>query len=83
MTDNSIDWDGHDRRKAADRWKNRRRMAWLAMAGGLSFPLLALFASSDQVVGIAIPAYSFFTLVVSMYIGGAVVDDNNFKDKGQ
>ena len=64
-----------------DRWKNRRRMAWLALVGGLTFPLLVLFADSDQIAGMAIPAYSFFTLVVSMYIGGAVVDDNNFKDK--
>jgi hypothetical protein len=81
MNDNTIDWDGHERRKAADRWKNRRRMAWLAMLGGLFTPLLVLVTESEHVVGIAIPAYSFFTLVVSMYIGGAVIDDNNFKDK--
>lgn len=64
-----------------DRWKNRRRMAWLAMLGGLFMPLLVLATESEHVVGIAIPAYSFFTFIVSMYIGGVVVDDKNFKDK--
>ena len=32
----------------ADRWKNRRRMAWLALLAGLLFPLLLLWSDSDQ-----------------------------------
>lgn len=65
---------------SADRWKNRRRMAWLAMLAGLGFPLLLLKTDSPQLGAIAVPFYLFVSAVVGTYIGGAVVDDNNFKD---
>jgi hypothetical protein len=66
-----------------DRWKNRRRMAWLAMIGGLSFPLLVLFTSSEQVSALAGAFYTFVGMVVGAYVGFATWDDANFKDKGQ
>jgi len=66
-----------------DRWKNRRRMAWLAMAGGLAFPLLVLFTASEQVSGIAAAFYTFVGAVVGAYVGFATWDDKNFKGKDE
>ena len=59
----------------SDRWKNRRRMAWLAMIGGLAFPLLVLFTSSDQVSALAAAFYTFVGMVVGAYVGFATWDD--------
>jgi hypothetical protein len=59
-----------------DRWKNRRRMAWLSMLAGLFFPLLLLVTDSAQLSQIAPPFYIFVGMIVTAYIGGAVVDDN-------
>jgi hypothetical protein len=64
-----------------DRWKNRRRMAWTTLIAGCLYPLLVLFTSSDQLGSIAGPFYVFVAGVIAVYIGAAVVDDNNFKDK--
>lgn len=58
-----------------DRWKNRRRMAWLSMAGGVGFPLLIMASDSPTLGAIAAPFYLFVGMVVTAYIGGAVVDD--------
>ena len=60
----------------ADRWRNRRKMAWLSMLAGLLFPLLLLVTESAQLVLIATPFYVFVGMVVTAYIGGAVVDDH-------
>jgi hypothetical protein len=62
-----------------DRWKNRRRMAWLSMLAGLLFPLLVLTSGSAALGSIATPFYLFVTGIVGAYIGFATVDDNNFK----
>jgi hypothetical protein len=62
-----------------DRWKNRRRMAWLSMLAGLLFPLLVLTSGSAALGSIAMPFYLFVTGIVGAYIGFATVDDNNFK----
>ena len=59
----------------ADRWKNRRRMAWLALLAGLLFPLLLLWSDSDQLGSVAGAFYVFVTGVVASYIGWATVDD--------
>ena len=67
----------------ADRWKNRRRMAWTALIGGMLFPLLVLATQSDQLGAIAAAFYVFVGAVVGAYIGFATVDDNNFKDVEQ
>jgi hypothetical protein len=56
-------------------------MAWLALAGGLCFPLLVLFTSSEQLSGIAGAFYAFAGAVVGAYIGFATWHDKNFKDK--
>lgn len=63
----------------SDRWKNRRRMAWLALVAGLLFPLLLLWSDSDQLGSVAGAFYVFVGAVMVSYIGGAVIDDNNFK----
>jgi hypothetical protein len=59
----------------ADRWKNRRRMAWLALLAGLLFPLLLLWSDSDQLGSVAGAFYVFVTGVVASYIGWATADD--------
>ena len=58
-----------------DRWKNRRRMAWLALLAGLLFPLLLLWSESDQLGAVAGAFYVFVTGVVASYIGFATWDD--------
>lgn len=60
---------------ARDRWKNRRRMAWLALLAGLAFPLLLLWSESDQLGAVAGAFYVFVTGVVASYIGFATWDD--------
>jgi len=64
-----------------DRWKNRRRMAWLSMLAGLLFPLLILTTDDPNLGAIAMPFYLFVTGIVGSYIGFATVDDNNFKSQ--
>lgn len=64
----------------AKRWANRRRMAWASLIGALvGYPLIAL--AQPKLVEMAIPFYLFCTGVVSMYIGGCVVDDNNVESR--
>lgn len=60
---------------APDRWKNRRRMAWLALLAGLLFPVLLLWTESDQLGAVAGSFYIFVGTVVGAYIGFATVDD--------
>lgn len=60
---------------AGYRWKNRRRMAWLALIAGLAFPVLLLATDSQQLGAVAMPFYTFVGLVVGAYIGFATVDD--------
>ena len=60
---------------SSDRWKNRRRMSWLALIAGLLFPLILLISESEQVGAIATPFYLFVTGVISSYIGFATWDD--------
>ena len=65
--------------KMNDRWRNRRKMAWLSLISALLFPLLVLF--TDKLSDIATPFYMFVTGVVGAYIGFATVDDHWQKDK--
>jgi hypothetical protein len=58
-----------------DRWKNRRRMAWASLVGGLAFPLLLLDTDSSQLGSVAGAFYLFIGAVVGAYIGFATVDD--------
>ena len=51
-------------------------MAWLSMLAGLLFPLLLLVTESAQLGLIATPFYVFVGMVVTAYIGGAMVDDH-------
>ncbi len=63
-----------------DRWKNRRRMAWLSLLAGLAFPLLLLYTDSAQLGAIAAPFYTFVGAVVAAYIGFATWDDKPPKE---
>ena len=60
-----------------DRWRNRRKMAWLSMLGGLLFPLLILATESDTLGQIALPFYGFVGAVVAAYIGFATYGDTH------
>jgi len=63
-----------------DRWKNRRRMAWLSMLAGLVFPLLILVSESPTLGTIAMPFYIFVSAVVGSYMGFATMDDISFSE---
>ena len=67
----------NDLSSTRDRWKNRRRMAWLALLAGLLFPLLLLWSDSDQLGSVAGAFYVFVTGVVASYIGWAAAEDMN------
>jgi hypothetical protein len=59
----------------ADRWKNRRHMAWVCMVAGIGYPLLVLGTNSRELGEIAVPFYMFIASVVGAYIGFATIDD--------
>lgn len=58
-----------------DRWKNRRRMAWICMTAAIGYPLLVLASDSKSLGDIAVPFYMFVSAVVGAYIGFATIDD--------
>lgn len=58
-----------------DRWKNRRRMAWLAFLASLLYPILMIQYESAQLIALAPAFYSFSGLVVGAYIGFVTADD--------
>lgn len=64
-----------------DRWKNRRRMAWLSIVAGLIFPFLILSVDSKPLGDIATPFYLFVSSVVGCYIGFATYDDTRQESK--
>ena len=63
-----------------DKWKNRRKMAWLSMIAGLLFPLLILASESPTLGQIALPFYGFVAGIVMTYIGAATYEDTRKKD---
>ncbi len=63
-----------------DRWKHRRRMAWLSLLAGLAFPLLLLYTDSAQLGVVAAPFYTFAGAVVVAYVGFATWDDKSNKE---
>jgi len=58
-----------------DRWKNRRRMAWITLLSGVAFPLLILGSESPTLGQIALPFYGFVAGVVMTYISAATYED--------
>ena len=58
-----------------DRWKNRRRMTWIAVIAGVLYPLLILYTESEQLGQIAVPFYLFVSSIVGSYFGFATIDD--------
>ncbi len=67
-----------------DRWKHRRRMAYMSMMAGLMYPLLLLFyTESPQLGAVAMPFYMFVGAVVGAYVGFATFDDKWRSENGQ
>lgn len=66
----------------ADRWHNRRRMAWRAFYAGVTFPFLILLTESEQLGALAGAFYMFISAVVGAYIGFATLDDRWQKTPG-
>jgi hypothetical protein len=64
-----------------DRWKNRRRMAWICMVAAIGFPLLVLFSESRALGEIATPFYMFVSAVVGAYVGFASWEDVKMKQR--
>lgn len=61
-----------------DRWRNRRRMAWISLIGALVFPfILILIPDGGALATIAIPFYTFVSAVVTSYVGFSTWDDIN------
>lgn len=62
-----------------DRWRNRRKMAWICLWAGVSFPAWLLMAmlvgDAAPLVTIATPYLLFIGSVVGAYIGFATIDD--------
>jgi hypothetical protein len=58
-----------------DRWKNRRKMAWITLLSGVAFPLLILGSESEVLGQIALPFYGFVVGVVMTYISAATYED--------
>ncbi len=67
----------------ADRWKNRRYMAWVCMVAGIGYPLLVLGTNSRELGEIAVPFYMFIASVVGAYIGFAAWDDKNMMNRNR
>jgi uncharacterized integral membrane protein len=60
---------------SSKRWKNRRRMAWIAMICGCLYPLLILVVDNVDLTEIAWPFYTFLGAIVGAYVGFSTVDD--------
>jgi hypothetical protein len=58
-----------------DRWKNRRRMAWLCLIAGLLYPVLLLASASPGLESMSATFYMFVSAVVGSYMGFATLDD--------
>ena len=61
-----------------DGWKHRRRMAYVALAGGILFPVLVTY--NKELSDLAMAFYTFVGAVVGGYIGFATYDDK-WKEK--
>lgn len=61
--------------QCVDRWRNRRKMAWVSLLAGVSYPALVLFTESHELGTIAGPFYLFVSAVLGSYFGWATADD--------
>lgn len=57
-----------------DRWKNRRRMAWISLLAGIFYPIVVLVSDSAMLSALAASFYLFVSAVVGAYVGFATVD---------
>lgn len=58
-----------------DRWKNRRRMAWISLVSGILYPIIVLITESAMLTALATSFYVFISAVVGAYVGFATVDN--------
>lgn len=59
-----------------DRWKNRRKMAWMSLLSGIFFPCILLITpNGTDLATISIPFYTFISAVVASYVGFSTWDD--------
>lgn len=62
-----------------DRWKHRRKMAWIAFWAGVSYPQFLMFTmifnKEASMIALAGPYFLFLGSVVGTYIGFVTVDD--------
>ncbi len=56
-----------------DRWKNRRRMAWIALIAGVVYPFFPI--DPQLAATMATSFYLFVAGIVSVYTGAVTVDD--------
>lgn len=66
------------------RWTIRRRMAIVAFASGLLYPVLLAFAPAEsvsQVADVAMPFYTFVTFIVSLYATAVTWEDNKLREQ--
>ncbi len=62
-------------KESVDKWKNRRRMAWISLWAGMLFPFLVLFSDSELVKALGSEFYLFVGTIVAVYIGAATWRD--------
>lgn len=58
-----------------DRWKNRRKMAWLSMFAGIGYAFAARLMPEYVVVNLTGPFYLFLGSILAAYFGFATFDD--------
>jgi Na+-driven multidrug efflux pump len=68
----------------SDRWRIRRRMAITSFLCGILYPLLLLVApekAGEHLVAVAMPFYTFATLIVNWYITAVTWEDNKIQER--
>lgn len=54
----------------ATKWKNMRRMAWVALVSGVAYPVSLYFVDDGKsIADVAMPFYLFVGAVVGAYMG--------------
>ena len=58
-----------------DRWKNRRKMAWIAIISGIAYPVETIWFDPAIVASMTAPYYLFLGTILAAYFGFATMDD--------
>ena len=62
-----------------DQFLHRRRMAYVALAGGMLFPLLVLFTENPQVTALSMQFYAFVMMIIGGYYATSTIEHNNVR----